>query len=320
MTNLARASLALALAALLSFFTAPSTHAVLVEDRGVRLGEPAHISLSIGFNGIVAAGIKNLVVGGQRMDGFCIDPFTRALSSSQGFSFVSLTQAPEPPWTLNSTKAVQIKDLWAMFYSPNMSSKNAAGLQLAIWEIVGGSSFHVIGKDYHAGEMLAALRSYTGPGANLIALTGPGQDYVVQTPPGFTGGHSPTPTPTPHATPTPSPRSTPTPTPQSTPTPQPPSTPTPTPHATPTPSPPSTPTPTPPLTSTPTPTPICTRPPDSPPPHCTPPVKTVPDSGATLPLFAGTVLILLTMSTFGTPALARRRPSTAEQNLISHGR
>src|SRR5690349_24833041 len=179
MTIVARSSLALSLAAILTSLIPLFARAVVVNDLGVRLGEPAHISLSTGFNGVVGAGIKRLVVGGQTMDGFCIDPFTRAVSSSQGFSFVPLTQAPEAPWTLNSTKAVEIKDLWAMFYSPNMSQKNAAGLQLAIWEIVGGSSFQVIGKDYHAGEMLAALHGYNGPGADLIALTGPGQDYVV---------------------------------------------------------------------------------------------------------------------------------------------
>ena len=267
------ASLALSLAALLSSLIAPSTHAIPVDDLGVRLGEPAHISLSTGFNGVVAAGIKHLVVGGQTMDGFCIDPFTGALSSSQGYSFVPLTQAPEAPWTLSSTKAVEIKDLWAMFYSPNMSQKNAAGLQLAIWEIVGGSSFQVIGKDYHASQMLAALPSYSGPSANLIALTGPGQDYVVQTPPGSTDEHNPAPTPTPRSTPTAPPESTPTPTPP----------------------------------PPPTPTPTCTRPPGSPPPHCTPPPKNVPDSGATLPLFAGAVLALLAMNTFGVPALARAR-------------
>jgi hypothetical protein len=288
MTIFARASLALSLATLLSSLIAPSTRAFEVDDLGVRLGEPVHISLSTGFNGVVAAGIKHLVVGGQTMDGFCIDPFTRALSSSSGYGFVPLTQAPGAPWTLNSTKAVEIKDLWAMFYSPNMSQKNAAGLQLAIWEIVGGNSFQVIGKDYHASEMLAALPSYTGPGADLIALTGPGQDYVVQTPPGSTGEHNPTPTPPPHTTPTP--------TPHSTPTPAPPSTPTPTPRPTPTPTPPTS-----------TPTPSCTRPPGSPPPHCTPPPKNVPDSGATLPLFAAAVLILLAMNRFGVPALAQGR-------------
>src|SRR5204863_1868298 len=140
-------------------------------------------------------GIKSLRVDGVIMDGFCIDPFTRALSSSSGYSSVPLTQAPEAPWTLNASEATQISDLWAMFYSPDMKKKKAAGLQIAIWEIVGGDSFTVIGKSYNSGRMLAALQSHSGSGANLIALTGPGQDYVVPTPPGLVRESTPTPTP-----------------------------------------------------------------------------------------------------------------------------
>ena len=184
MTNLARASLALSLAALLSAITAPSIHAVLVEDLGVRKGAPAHISLSTGFNGFVGAGIKKIQVDGVQMDAFCIDPFTMALRSSPGYKFVPLTKAPEAPFTLSASEAIEISDLWAMFYNPGMKENKAAGLQLAIWEIVGGDDFSIIGKDYGANLMLAALRSYSGLGAGLIALTGPGQDYVVLTPPG----------------------------------------------------------------------------------------------------------------------------------------
>jgi hypothetical protein len=202
MTNLARASLALSFAALLSPITAPSSHAVLVEDLGIRVGRPVHISLSTGFNGVVGAGIKSLRVDGVVMDGFCIDPFTRALSSSSGYSFVPLTQAPEAPWTLNASEATQISDLWAMFYSPGMKKKKAAGLQIAIWEIVGGDDFSVIGKSYGAKKMLAALGGFTGQGADLIALTGPGQDYVIPTPPGRGGESTPTPTPGPSPPPT----------------------------------------------------------------------------------------------------------------------
>ena len=198
MTTLARATLALSLAAaLLSPLTAPSTNAVLVEDLGVRVGKPVHIVLSTGFNGVVAAGIKSLRVDGVVMDGFCIDPFTRALSSSSGYSFVPLTQAPEAPWTLTASEATQISDLWAMFYSPDMKKKKAAGLQIAIWEIVGGDDFSVMGKQYGARRMLAALAGFTGEGADLTALTGPGQDYVVPTPPGGGGQVTPTPSPPP---------------------------------------------------------------------------------------------------------------------------
>jgi hypothetical protein len=183
-----------------------------------------------------------------------------------------------------------------------MSQKNAAGLQLAMWEIIGGSSFKIIGKDYHASDMLAALKTYTGRGADLIALTGPGQDYVVQRPPGQGGEQNPTPTPTPHSTPTPTPRPTPTPTPRPTPTPSPRPTPTPTPPSTPTPPPKPTPTPTMPPHGTPPPT---------------PPPNSVPDSGATLPLFAVAILMLLVMNTLCLPALAGAR-RMQRKNVSSH--
>ena len=195
MTNTARSSLALSVATLLSFGAGTAAQAHLVEDLGIRQGAPAHISLSTGFNGFVGAGIKKIQVDGVRMDGFCIDPFTVALRSSPGYKFVLLTQAPEAPWTLSASRAIEIRDLWAMFYSPNMTTNKAAGLQLAIWEIVGGDHFTVIGKDYGSGHMLAALQTYSGPGANLIALTGPGQDYVVATPPGQGPEGNPTPHP-----------------------------------------------------------------------------------------------------------------------------
>src|SRR5207244_2205225 len=209
MTNIARSPLALSVAAALSLVAANSAQAHLVEDFGIRKGAPAHISLSTGFNGFVGAGIKKIRVDGVQMDGFCIDPFTVALRSSPGYKFVPLTKAPEAPWTLSASRATEISDLWAMFYSPNMTTNKAAGLQLAIWEVVGGAGFTVIGKDYGSGRMLAALQTYSGRGANLIALTGPGQDYAVLTPPGQ--GNESTPTPAPHSTPTPPPHSTPTP-------------------------------------------------------------------------------------------------------------
>src|SRR6266480_4224666 len=209
MANIARSTLALSVAAALSLVAANPAQAHLVEDFGIRDGAPAHISLSTGFNGFVGAGIKKVRVDGVQMDAFCIDPFTMALRSSAGYRFVPLTKAPESPFTLSASGATEISDLWAMFYNPGMKENKAAGLQLAIWEIVGGDDFSVIGKDYGASLMLAALRSYSGPGAGLIALTGPGQDYVVLRPPGQ--GDESNPTPRPHSTPTPTPHFTATP-------------------------------------------------------------------------------------------------------------
>src|SRR6266480_4566426 len=276
MPNAGRTAQALSVVTALGLAAITSAQAHLLEDFGVRRGAPAHISLSTGFNGFVGAGIKNIHVDGVQMDAFCIDPFTMALRSSPGYRFVPLTKAPEAPFTLSANEATEISDLWAMFYNPGMKENKAAGLQLAIWEIVGGDDFSVIGKDYGANLMLAALRSYSGPGAGLIALTGPGQDYVVLTPPGQVDES----TPTPH------------------------------PHSTPIPTSPSTPTPTPPSTSTPTPTPGPTRPPGptpTPPQGPTPPPHNVPDGGSTFSLFAFAIMALLAINEIGylVPACTR---------------
>src|SRR5258707_3689727 len=256
MPNAGRTPRALSVMTALGLAATISAQAHLVEDFGVRRGAPAHISLSTGFNGFVGAGIKKIQVDGVQMDAFCIDPFTMALRSSPGYKFVPLTKAPEAPFTLSASEATEISDLWAMFSNPGMKENKATGLQIAIWEIVGGDDFSFIGKDYGASLMLAALRSYSGPGAGLIALTGPGQDYVVLRPPGQ--GDESTPTPHPHSTPSPTPHSTATPTFP------------PTAHSSP------------PPTSTPIPTstPCPTRPPGAtPPPGPTPPPHNVPDGG-----------------------------------------
>src|SRR4029079_9885625 len=124
-------------------------------------GAPAHISLSTGFNGFVGAGIKKIKVDGVQMDACLLERFPVRLRPSPGYRFVPLTKAPEAPFTLSASEATEISDLWAMFYNPGMKENKAAGLQLAIWEIVGGDDFPVMGKDYGASLMLAALRSYS---------------------------------------------------------------------------------------------------------------------------------------------------------------
>jgi hypothetical protein len=92
---------------------------------------------------------------------------------------------------LNAATALNIENLWAEFYSPTMTSSHAAGLQIAIWELVSSNAvandglpahdaFSLVGpNNYGASQDLASLATYDGPAANLMALTGPGQDYVV---------------------------------------------------------------------------------------------------------------------------------------------
>ena len=152
---------------------------------------------SLGYSGGVYAGINTLSVTlngtSTTYSGFCIDPFHWSASGpTSGYSEVPLVDAPKSPASLNAATATDIEDLWAEFYSPKMSSASAAGLQIAIWELVSSNAVASDGlssslafslaagqSDYGASLDLASLATYTGPAANLMGLTGPGQDYVV---------------------------------------------------------------------------------------------------------------------------------------------
>jgi hypothetical protein len=149
------------------------------------------------YNGGVHAGINTLSVNdGQTTtvySGFCIDPFHwSAIGPSSPYYEVPLVNGPKSPATLNASTTMEIEDLWAEYYSPTMSSPSAAGLQIAMWELVSSNAVANDGlaatsafsldsgqSDYGASQDLASLATYTGPAADLIALTGPGQDYVI---------------------------------------------------------------------------------------------------------------------------------------------
>jgi hypothetical protein len=154
------------------------------------------------YYGGLLAGINTLEVtegaSSTVYNGFCIDPFHwSAIGPSSPYYIVGLTGAPKSPAELNAFTATEIEDLWAEYYSPTMSSPDAAGLQVAIWELVSSNavandglpideafSLPINGDDYGASNDLASLATYDGPAANLVALTGPGQDFVISAPDG----------------------------------------------------------------------------------------------------------------------------------------
>jgi hypothetical protein len=157
-------------------------HALTVQELGVNPYEtPTITCMGIGTV-TVYAGIDRLTVDGVAMNGFCIDPFHLSVPSSPNYQYVPLTSAPKG-YNMSSGVALDVERLWGNYYSPNMSATAAAGLQIAIWELVGGGYFQLnSANDYGAANYIAAVTSptYGGPVANLIALSGPGQDYVVQ--------------------------------------------------------------------------------------------------------------------------------------------
>lgn len=172
--------------ALLVYTASARANQVMVQELQVNPNQVATISVPGFYTGGVYAGVNRLLVNGAPMDGFCIDPFHFSSTSPLLYNVVPLNQAPKPPGTMTSAQAAQICRLWAMCYSANMTALNAAGMQIAIWEIVAGNTISIIGNDYGASVMLTNLSAYTGAGADLVALTGPGQDYVVPHAPSLT--------------------------------------------------------------------------------------------------------------------------------------
>jgi hypothetical protein len=148
------------------------------------------ISVTGFYTGGVYAGINKLLVDSVAADGFCIDPFHFSIGGPQSYNSVPLTSAPKDDHLITGThmtpgEADLISKLWTVGYSPSLTAEQAAALQIAIWDVVGGTDFHLTSaNDYGASVLLANATSYSGPRANLTALTGPGQDFLVARPPG----------------------------------------------------------------------------------------------------------------------------------------
>jgi hypothetical protein len=161
---------------------------VTVQELGVGPNEVVEMTSSTLGTHWVYAGMLNLSVDGAATDGFCIDPFHWSVSGPQPYNTEPLASAPKAPVNgMGAADALQIEQLWTRYYSHNMSSQDAAGLQIAIWEITGGLNFHLDSSlDYGAGAMLEWVdNNPNAAAADLIAVTGPGQDYVIPDQPGF---------------------------------------------------------------------------------------------------------------------------------------
>jgi len=175
---------------------APSSKAtpVTVQQIGITPYETVSTSVMGSHNRKVRSGVSQLLVNGTLANGFCIDPFHPSIGGLQPYDMVSLTSAPKddhliPGTHMTASEAETISELWALAY-PLIGSdpRKAAGLQIAIWEVVGGNQFQLgkRAKDYGASLLLSTVEAadYNGPMASLVALTGPGQDFVISAPPG----------------------------------------------------------------------------------------------------------------------------------------
>jgi hypothetical protein len=163
-----------------------SARANTVQEMGIGANEVIQIdSSTLGNNLWVYAGIINLQVDGVATQGFCIDPYHWSVSGPQPYSEVPLTSAPKSPGgPMSSATATKIEQLWAQFFSPTMGNAAAAGLQIAIWDLVTApfpGTFKVDAGDTSVADAdLAWVNSNPNAAtANLVGLTGPGQDYVI---------------------------------------------------------------------------------------------------------------------------------------------
>lgn len=154
---------------------------VTVQELSVDPAVKVKIGVEGFYEGYAYAGLVNLLVDGAPMDAFCIDPFHFSSRSALSYEVIPLMDGPKPPGgAMGEEKAAMISKLWTLAYSPGMLASQAAGLQLAIWEVIGGDDFTLLSStDFGAANLLTQAEAYTGPTASLLALTGDGQDYVV---------------------------------------------------------------------------------------------------------------------------------------------
>ena len=171
-----------------SLLTALSSKAtsVTVQELGVGPDEVVNITSSTLGTADVYAGINKLLVNGVATDGFCIDPFHWSATGVQNYDSQALSASPKPPGgPMGSAEAMKIEQLWQYAYAPSMNAAQAAGLQIAIWDVIAagassGATFTLNGYDYGASGLLTWVNGNPdAAAANLLGLTGPGQDYVI---------------------------------------------------------------------------------------------------------------------------------------------
>ncbi len=187
----------------LVFVAAVSVRAtpVTVQELGIGANQIVNISSStLGTNLSVYAGVVELKVGTASTEGFCIDPWHWSITGSVPYDMVTLAGAPKFPGPMDGATAFKIEQLWQQFYTPGVANWNsqAAGLQIAIWELVDASvttaTFSLnSANDYGAASMLAWVDSNpNAAAANLVGLVSLGhdsagnsigQDYVVRSVP-----------------------------------------------------------------------------------------------------------------------------------------
>ena len=164
---------------------------ITVTELGPGPTEIVNISSStLGNYWWVYACIIDIEVNNTPTIGFCIDPWDWSGSGPMSYTAESLSAGPKLASGMGAATALQIEQLWQEFYTPDLSNSTAAGMQIAIWDLVSasislqtnGASWFTLnsGDDYGASSMISWVDAHpNSAAAALSAVSGPGQDYVV---------------------------------------------------------------------------------------------------------------------------------------------
>jgi uncharacterized repeat protein (TIGR02543 family) len=183
-------SLGAALALVLGAAAALPGQNVSLTENGTGANEVVNISSSgVGNDLNVYAGVLDLSIDSNAVIGFCIDPWHWSGSGVMNYSAENLSLGPDVGSGMGAEVSKEIEQLWHQYYSATMSSSAAAGLQIAIWDLVDqainaqNSAYWFTlnsSNNYGAASMISWVEAnVNAPTSNLVALTGPGQNYVV---------------------------------------------------------------------------------------------------------------------------------------------
>jgi hypothetical protein len=180
----------------ISFLAATSAFAgptVQVQYLNVGPGEVVTISSDF-YNGGCWAGVYNLKVNGQATPSFCIDLQNESVSTPETYQVVALADAPNPSaGPMGPTKAADLTQLLSKYWTNSLDADHAAGLQLAVWEIVDekSGSYNIATGNFQAagnGVVSTYAEDYlsnfnTGSLGSYVAVTSLiYQDYAIQVP------------------------------------------------------------------------------------------------------------------------------------------
>ena len=155
----------------------------IAQEAGINPGLLVSINSSGFYSGGAWAGVNHLNITQNGItgvyDGFCIDPFHYSPNTPDDMYKVTTLEAHDYAPAISAEHVALIEQLLSHYYRPTLSNAEAAALQVAIWETVGGTSFSANGYNdtWYSGYIAAA--SGAAMSDHLVLDGATHQDYVL---------------------------------------------------------------------------------------------------------------------------------------------